>query len=168
MMQVMTKAVLPLMLAGLLLGCEAGSERDFAEGDKPQQVSVGEAVIRGAKGELIDLAKLKEQWVVVNYWAEWCAPCREEIPELNELHHAHQGNGVVVIGVNFDAPELAELQRQIAALGVQFPVAQEDISARMGFEVPGVLPTTYVLGPAAQQHKLIGPQTRKDIEAFLP
>ncbi|GIR63440.1 MAG: hypothetical protein CM15mP68_1060 [Pseudomonadota bacterium] len=40
---------------------------------------------RLADGDAISLSELHGDWVVINYWAEWCAPCREEIPELNEL-----------------------------------------------------------------------------------
>ena len=52
-----------------------------------------------ADGTLANWDKYRGQWVLVNYWAEWCKPCLEEIPELNELDKAPD---IAVLGVNFD------------------------------------------------------------------
>ena len=46
----------------------------------------GEPAAELADGGSLRFAERTGQWLVINYWAEWCAPCREEIPELNELH----------------------------------------------------------------------------------
>ena len=102
---------------------------------------------------------------MVNFWAEWCAPCLEEIPELNRLHSTA---GQRVLGVNFDHPPLAELQRQINALGVQFPVVHTEQKQRLQELTPQVLPTTYVFDPQGLlQHTLVGPQTQVSIEAVM-
>ena len=53
-------------------------------------------------GEKIASERLDKQWKVINYWAEWCGPCRVEIPELNALETQLQGQSVGVFGVNFD------------------------------------------------------------------
>ena len=65
---------------------------------------------------------IPNQWNVVNYWAIWCKPCREEIPELNQLN---QIDNVVVLGVNFDrkvgealVSDAAELNRRVLAAGL--------------------------------------------------
>src|SRR5690554_8199665 len=52
-----------------------------------------------ADGTQANWDKYRGQWVLVNYWAEWCKPCLEEIPELNELDKAPD---IAVLGVNFD------------------------------------------------------------------
>src|SRR5690606_11211450 len=51
-------------------------------------------------GAVVTPQSLQGQWLVINYWAEWCAPCRKEIPELNAL--PEHIDGVRVLGVNFD------------------------------------------------------------------
>lgn len=125
----------------------------------------GQSEFTDAEGNDFDWQDYKGQWLVVNYWAEWCKPCREEIPELNQLH---QEAGQSVLGVNFDRPELPELQRQIDALSVKFPVLQIERQQRLKDLTPQVLPTTYIFDQQGQLvKKLIGPQTRHSIEAVF-
>ena len=66
---------------------------------------------RLADGDSISFSELRGDWVVINYWAEWCAPCRKEIPELNELPAiaAEQGAVFKVFGVNYDGLQDADL-----------------------------------------------------------
>jgi len=118
-----------------------------------------------AEGNSFDWRDYNGQWLVVNFWAEWCEPCREEIPELNRLHSAENQS---VLGVNFDRPELSELQRQISALTVQFPVIYSETKQRLKELTPQVLPTTYVFDQQGLLLKtLVGPQTRQSIEAVM-
>ncbi len=100
-------------------------------------------------------------WTFVNYWAEWCKPCIKEIPELNALD---ERPGFRVLGVNFDGAAGAELEEQIATLGVAFPTLDEDPGARYELARPQVLPTTLVLTPQGDLHRvLIGPQTAETL-----
>lgn len=123
----------------------------------------GQSEFVDAEGNDINWQDYNGQWLVVNFWAEWCAPCLEEIPELNNLHNKA---GQSVLGVNFDQPELAELRRQISALGVNFPVVYTEQEQRLKELTPQVLPTTYVFDQQGLLlKKLVGPQTRQSIEA---
>ena len=58
----------------------------------------------------LQLDELRGQWVVINYWAIWCKPCIQEIPELNKLAELPQ---VTVLGVNYDGISGEELQHQL-------------------------------------------------------
>ena len=111
---------------------------------------------------------LKDQWLVVNYWATWCGPCITEIPEFNEIHH-DRAAGLLVLGVNFDAPVETSVQlADLAKMNIEFPVLIQDPSSRFGFDVPSVLPTTVIVRPdgtiAAQ---LVGPQTKATVLAVV-
>lgn len=98
------------------------------------------------------------RWVLINYWAEWCLPCRQEMPELNQLHQLYSDQ-LVVLGVNYDQPQKEELLRQIESLGVEFPVLTQDPAQLLGYVKPSVLPTTLVFNPQGElQQTLIGPQ----------
>lgn len=106
----------------------------------------------------LSLEDQRGNWVVVNYWAEWCKPCIQEIPELNRL--AQENSQVKVFGVNYDGLTGEELQTQAEALGIRFDLLQEDPAAQLGVPRPVVLPTTLVLDPEGNlSTTLLGPQT---------
>lgn len=101
---------------------------------------------------------LDGKWIVVNYWATWCGPCIAEIKELNELNH--QRADLVVFGVNYDGEQGEVLTRQIAKMGIDFPVFTGDPPARYQFDYPAVLPTTYIVAPdGSLAATFVGPQT---------
>lgn len=107
--------------------------------------------------------------LLVNYWAEWCAPCREEIPELNDFYREH-GEQVLVLGINFDQPPAAEVQRQADRFGIAFPLLGAAPEGRWGQAVPQVLPSTFIIDRNGQwQRTLVGPQTAASLqEAIRP
>ena len=107
---------------------------------------------------LSSLERLQGQWVVINYWAQWCAPCIKEIPELNRLDQDY--TGVTVVGVNYDGTNGEELELQRHKLGVAFASLEADPAAELGIPRPVVLPTTLILDPTGRLvATLIGPQT---------
>jgi thiol-disulfide isomerase/thioredoxin len=109
-----------------------------------------------------------ESFVVVNYWAEWCAPCREEIPELNALWSGRGDRPLLVVGVNFDGLEGEALTDLMARMGIGFPVVLRSPRERYGYPMPAVLPSTVVIAPGGRvAATLVGPQTRASIEAAL-
>ncbi|MEQ6886769.1 TlpA disulfide reductase family protein [Salicola sp. Rm-C-2C1-2] len=131
MIHLMRATVVVLMLA--LAGCDGmpgglGGSTDFAT----------------AEGGSVRTGELKGQWVFVNYWAEWCKPCYEEIPELNALD---QRDGVRVLGVNFDQVEGESLRSLKADMGIAFTVVTDDPQAHYGWEHPVSLPATFVISP---------------------
>jgi len=104
-------------------------------------------------------------WRLVNYWAIWCAPCREEIPVLNEVNHWPE---VQVLGVNFDnkAPTTRAQERE--TLGIRFSALESDPAERLGISRPQVLPTTLVVGPKGRVvDVLVGPQTTATLKNAL-
>lgn len=109
---------------------------------------------------------LSGNWTVINYWAEWCAPCREEIPELNRL--AFGSGDLDVYAVNFDEVQGDALLAQAADLNIQFPLLATDPGPRLGLVRPTVLPTTLILNPEGEEVlRLIGPQTEAAIRHEL-
>lgn len=110
------------------------------------------------------LESLRGQWVVINYWAKWCKPCIEEIPELNELDHLH--DDITVLGVNYDGATGEDLATQLRDLKVAFPTLDEDPAELLGQPRPSVLPTTLIINPEGELvHSLVGPQTLKSLLA---
>ena len=104
-----------------------------------------------------DLDRLRGQWVVINYWAQWCKPCIKEIPELNTLDQKYPQ--VTVLGVNYDGATGEDLAAQLAKLGIEFSTLTTDPAGQLGASRPEVLPTTLILDPTGQlSATLVGPQ----------
>lgn len=117
-----------------------------------------------ADGGAGNYADWQGKWVVINYWAEWCAPCRHEIPELNRLHAARDAIPAVVVGVNFDGLEGEPLRALIVRMGVEFPVVVGAPRLHYDYPLPTVLPTTVVIAPdGTLAATLVGPQTIETI-----
>ena len=108
------------------------------------------------------------KWRIVNYWSEWCAPCRVEIPVLNALNEALSTTNVTIVGVNFDE-DPREITLSIAEdLGIDFPTLSSDQVSDLNLRAPDVLPTTYILSPDNEVvAKMIGAQTQESLRAQL-
>lgn len=119
-------------------------------------------------GKVVSADSLKGQWLVVNYWAEWCAPCRKEIPELNALEQQLSGEGVRILGVNFDALQGDSLQQAADKMGIAFTVLASDPAPRYDLPPSKVLPVTYIIDDQGQvREQLLGEQTAKALTARL-
>jgi len=103
-------------------------------------------------------------WQIVNYWSEWCAPCRIEIPMFNALAQELEFANVRVVGINFDE-DPRDVTLDIAEeMGIKFRTLTLEESASLALRAPDVMPTTYILKPdGAVAAKLIGMQEREDI-----
>ncbi|GGJ81083.1 TlpA disulfide reductase family protein [Pseudomonas matsuisoli] len=108
------------------------------------------------------------QWLVVNYWAEWCGPCRTEVPELNALDVRLSGTGARVVGINYDGLEGDALQRSASVLGITFPLMEEKRAAVYKLPRPKALPTTYVVDSGGVlRQELVGEQTEEGLATVL-
>jgi len=75
-----------------------------------------------AKGLADAIAKNKGKVVLVNFWATWCVPCREEFPDLVRLEKAYRARGVAVLGVSIDLPkDMAKVEKFLSASAPDFP-----------------------------------------------
>jgi peroxiredoxin len=81
--------------------------------------------LRTLEGQNLRLGEQRGRVVLVNFWATWCGPCRQEMPHLNKLYDKYKSSGFVLLGVNVD-----EDTRQAASvaskLGVKFPVLPDN------------------------------------------
>lgn len=118
-----------------------------------------------ADGTTLNWDTLRGQWVLVNYWAEWCKPCLEEIPELNELDKAPD---ITVLGVNFDDIRGEALQDLGDRMGIGFTMLADDPGPGFGWQLPVALPATFIVNPEGDLVEArFGPQTEDDIRALI-
>jgi peroxiredoxin len=72
------------------------------------------------KGDRVDLFSFKGQVIILEFWATWCGPCREEIPVLNQLYRKYRDRGLVVIGISLDRKEPQEVKKFLDQLQVDY------------------------------------------------
>jgi thiol-disulfide isomerase/thioredoxin len=118
-------------------------------------------------GGEVRLSDYLGEWVVVNYWATWCAPCRKEIPDLSKLHD--QRADVTVLGLAFEDLEDSDYYAFLEDFDVTYPILKVNVyDPPEPFGAPMALPTTIILDPQGRAVKaFIGPVTREAIEKFI-
>ena len=118
-----------------------------------------------AGGAMLNWDTLRGQWVLVNYWAEWCKPCLEEIPELNELDKAPD---ITILGVNFDGIRGEALVELGDRMGIGFTMLADDPGPGFGWKLPVALPATFIVNPDGDLVEArFGPQTEEDIRVLI-
>lgn len=119
-----------LVIAGSAAALEAGGEAP-------------EIGLRDTRGELLRMSDLRGKVVIVDFWASWCEPCREEIPVLNELQRRYRDR-LVVVGVNIDRDE-DNMRRFLRRTRARFRIVhdpQHQVADR--FE-PEAMPSSYFI-----------------------
>jgi len=146
----------------LVLIVPASSLQAASAGDEPVDFT-----LQRLHGEEISLKQLRGQWVVLNYWATWCGPCRGEIPELSALNTARED--IIVLGLAFEDTDIESFDVFLEEFHVSYPILLVDVYAPPEpFGAPRVLPTTIILNLQGFPVKtFMGPVTKEDIESFI-
>ena len=135
------------------------------------QAAVAEPVdfeLPGLDGKSYRLSDYRGKWVLVNYWATWCPPCREELPELEVFHNNHKDKDAVVLGVAMERIDPPRLKSFVDEQFLSYPILLTKPAARTELgRVPG-LPTSFLVNPKGELvARQVGPVTLEDLESFI-
>jgi len=118
-------------------------------------------------GHKQSLAQYKGKWVLVNFWATWCPPCRVEIPDLIALAR-NNPNRLVVLGIAMDYQDPQQVKDFVKSKGINYPIVMGDdaVVSQIG-QITG-LPTTYLYNPQGKMVAYnVGALTREAVENYM-
>jgi len=114
------------------------------------------------------LGDQKGKWVIINYWATWCPPCVEEIPELIFFHDKHKAKDAIVWGVNFEDIAEKKVKAFLEDYMVSYPILLAEPGRRSYFGPIMGLPTTYFISPDGELvHTRVGQVSVEYIESVM-
>ncbi|HXU72478.1 MAG TPA: TlpA disulfide reductase family protein [Polyangia bacterium] len=96
------------------------------------------------KGNRVALSSLKGKVVLIDFWAQWCEPCKKELPQLDRLAKEYGGKGVVIVAVNIDK-QRDNAERMVKQLGLSLDVLLDPAgSVASSYDLPK-MPTSFVV-----------------------
>lgn len=120
-----------------------------------------------AHGQSLTFSDFKGKWVVVNYWATWCKPCHQEIPELNQLQIAQKGS-LIVLGVSFDDLSNKKIKQYAKKNHINYRVVGQLPLIDLGIKPVKALPATLIFDPQGHLFStLYGHISKGDIEKII-
>ena len=125
--------------------------------------------LRTLDGKNATLTSYKGKILLLNFWATWCGPCREEMPDLDNLYQKYQNLGLVVVGVSLDS-DRSDARDFIEEIGIQYPIYWDGMDGPLAKTLGGIfaLPTTFLFDANGKLvKKIVGPRTMKEFEAIL-
>jgi len=135
-------AVLCLCIGAVDAVRAAGFEVDIP---KTRQAAPGFS-LPDRSGKEVSLGRLRGKVLLVNFWATWCQPCREELPALQAIWRRYRHLGLVVLGVSADKGDQGIVSDYADRIGIDFPILLDPSGdVRNQYEVIG-LPMSYLIG----------------------
>ncbi|MGL5741638.1 MAG: TlpA disulfide reductase family protein [Legionella sp.] len=131
-------------------------------------ISQADVLLKDVQGHTIPFSSLKGKWVLINYWAGWCATCIDEIPELNRFYQKHKKGPVALFAVNYDGLPVGKQKRLIKNLHILYPSLTTDPAFALGLgDIVGV-PVTFIINPQGKiVDRLYGGQSIQTLDAAI-
>jgi cytochrome c biogenesis protein CcmG/thiol:disulfide interchange protein DsbE len=158
-------AGLLLVLAAMAAACAgpgAGAVQGVNQGNRARDFTL--ETLEGAE---LSLQDYRGNVVLVNFWATWCTPCRDEIPDIQAAYEAYQDDGFVVLGINVEEPQ-QRVEQFVAALGMTYPVLLDETGQILKMYRAIGLPMSVILdGDGVIQVRHVGYLTAAQLERYL-
>ncbi len=138
-------------------GCHRGGEHASARAVRDAGPPAPDFSLVTIDGAPLSLAALRGKVVLVDFWATWCGPCRDEVPHLIDLQRTYASRGVELVGISMD-DSAAPVKSFYDQLHMNYPVALGDAALAERFGGVLGLPVKFLIDRAGRiAHKHVGP-----------
>lgn len=141
-----------------------------SKGGLPQQ-NYGAAPdfkISDLEGKIHTLRDYRGKILLINFWATWCPPCRNEIPDFIEVYAAEKNNGLAILGLSVDDLSTSELLSFVRRFKINYPVALATQEIIRQFRPGQFIPTTFFIDKNGQiRHKHVGLLDKKTLLEYF-
>ncbi|MBI4474154.1 MAG: TlpA family protein disulfide reductase [Acidobacteria bacterium] len=141
----MKKFIAALSVVCMLCGCVGSTVKN----DSPELVPLMPAPefdVESVTGGRLASSDLKGKVVLIDFWATYCAPCKTEVPHLNDMLARLKDKGVAIVGMTFQSGDADDVRPYIQDWGIQYPLAMGTDDVESGFGGFLGLPTTFLVG----------------------
>jgi thiol-disulfide isomerase/thioredoxin len=141
------KRILLLIALGVTMTLLACSKKEEVKNEAPavEKSPAPEIIVNSLQGKPLKLSDLKGKVVLLNFWATWCPPCREEIPSMMKLNSAMTGKPFQMIAVSIDEGGVPAIESFLKTSGFALPAYTDpDGRAAKAYGITGV-PETFVI-----------------------
>jgi peroxiredoxin len=140
---------------------------DLPNADFATAVPAPDYELANLEGTKVRLSSYRGKVVVLNFWAAWCPPCKQEIPWLNELQKQY-GDDLQVVGVTVDDEDSAELSAFVKEMKFRFPVLHSTPEAESAYLGIAGVPVTYFLDRGGRiRKKTSGLTSKEEMQATI-
>ena len=152
-----------LGIAGLLFYFVSSPPRSSVSGDK-ERAAAPDFTMPDVNGRSRSLASFRGQIVLLDFWATWCEPCLEELPDLVRFHDAHKKDGFTLVGVAMDAEGVGVVGPFVRQNKIPYPILISNGDLPSGYSIIG-FPSAFLLdknGNIARRY--LGPKSYEELE----
>lgn len=167
-------AVVPLVLAFAVVSCDkTDSKTGQGQNGGQAKAKVSKYVAPPISGENIitgedeSLAKYKGKFVLINFWATWCPPCKHEIPDIIKLREKYKDN-FEVLGVSLDRVGDEGVETFVKTSGITYPIIMGDRNVAAAYGGITAIPTSFIVNKEGELvEKIVGFRTYQQFEELL-
>jgi len=145
--------------------CMKAEKSEISSSDLPD---APDFVLEDLEGKEIALADYRDKVVFLNFWATWCPPCREEIPDFVNAYEEHRAAGLQIIGVSVDRDGAEKVADFAEENKINYPIVMATQKIVKDYQPGQYIPTTIIIDRTGKiRHKHIGYMSKEVMEKYF-